>query len=38
MNNNIEIYEIDYKKFNDMVNEEHVKNIFIEYSKNKMNF
>ena len=37
-NYNSEIYEIYYKKFNDMVTEDNVKNIFIEYSKNKMTF
>ena len=34
-----EIYEIDYNKFKDMVNEdENVENLYIQYTKNKVNF
>ena len=36
---NCEIYEIEYKKFKDMVTEDkNVKNLYIQYTKNKMNF
>ena len=34
-----EIYEIDFDKFNKMINEDiNVKNLYIQYSENKMNF